>query len=239
MVVERVLIVDALCGYILIDLRHFDQWASTGESGIVSDMSDSAQSSRDSRNPLPRSPELMEAADTALLVVDMQERLLGAIAGRERLVWNIGRLLRGAAVLGVPAAATEQYPEKLGPTVPELAEHLDPPPGKLTFSCGECGDIFRRWQDEDRHRVLVCGMETHVCVGQTAMDLMAAGFRVYLAVDALASRFNTDHDVALQRMESAGATLTTVEAALFEWCRVAGTPEFKQISALAKEQGPS
>jgi nicotinamidase-related amidase len=84
----------------------------------------------------------------------------------------------------------------------------------------------------------VCGIETHVCVLQTVLDLLADGFNVYVAVDAVGSRNWLDHDVALRRMESRGATLTTVESALFEWCAVAGTPEFKQISALAKETVP-
>jgi isochorismate hydrolase len=87
--------------------------------------------------------------------------------------------------------------------------------------------------------VLLCGIETHVCVGQTALDLLAAGFRVYIAVDAVAARSTLDHETALRRMESSGAVLTTTEAALFEWCIRAGTPEFRQISALAKELPPA
>jgi nicotinamidase-related amidase len=86
--------------------------------------------------------------------------------------------------------------------------------------------------------VLVSGIETHVCVQQTVFDLLAEGFRVYLAVDALGTRHASDHDTALRRMDSAGATLTTTEAALFEWCQVAGTPEFKQISQLVREAAP-
>jgi nicotinamidase-related amidase len=84
-------------------------------------------------------------------------------------------------------------------------------------------------------KVLIAGIETHVCVQQTALDLLAAGWSVFVAVDAAGSRFEIDHVTALDRMNSAGATLTTTESALFEWCRVAGTPEFKQISKLARE----
>ena len=187
---------------------------------------------------LPRSPELMNAEDTGLLVVDMQERLLAAIRQRDQLVWNCRRLLDGATALGVATAATEQYPEKLGNTVEELASRLGNRPGKLTFSGGACGEIFSGWRRENRHRVLICGIETHVCVQQTVFDLIADGYQVYLAVDALASRHEVDRDIALRRMESGGATLTTVEAALFEWCRVAGTTVFKTISGLAKESPP-
>ncbi|MHC4180520.1 MAG: isochorismatase family protein [Planctomycetota bacterium] len=87
-------------------------------------------------------------------------------------------------------------------------------------------------------KLLVCGVEAHVCVQQTVLDLLSCGWRVYVAADAVSSRFEIDCRTALARMDSAGATLTTTEAALFEWCRVAGTPEFKEISRLAQQQGP-
>ena len=189
-------------------------------------------------NPLPRSPELMSAGDTALLVVDVQEKLIGAIAGRERVVWNVRRLIDGANILGLPVAATEQYPKGLGPTVPELAERLGGVPSKLTFSCGGCPAIFEELDERGIHKILVCGIEAHVCVQQTVMDLLAAGWRTFVAVDAVGSRFDLDCQTALRRMDSSGATLTTTEAAHFEWCEVAGTPHFKEISRLAKEQGP-
>jgi len=184
---------------------------------------------------LPRSPELMNRGDTALLVVDVQGKLVQLIPGHERLVWNIGRLIDGAKILGLPVLATEQYPKGLGPTAPELAAKLGTIPAKLAFSCGECGELFEDLAKQGIHRILVCGIEAHVCVQQTAHDLLAAGFRVYLAADAVGARGRMDHEVALRRMELAGATLTTVEAALFEWCDVAGTPEFKRISNLVKQ----
>ncbi|NLF68138.1 MAG: hydrolase [Candidatus Anammoximicrobium sp.] len=187
---------------------------------------------------LPRSPELMSRDDTALLVIDMQERLLPSIRNASRVIWNVRRLIDGARLLGLEIAATEQYPKGLGPTVAVLAERLGAIPAKLTFSCGECGGIFRRWAEQGRPKALVVGVETHVCVQQTVLDLLGDGFRVYVPVDAVGSRFELDYQTALRRMNSAGATLTTTEAALFEWCEVAGTPEFKQISQLAREQTP-
>jgi nicotinamidase-related amidase len=193
---------------------------------------------RSSVEPLPRSPELMSADDTGLLVIDVQEKLIGLISGHERLVWNIRRLLDGAKILGVNAAATEQYPKGLGPTVPELAQRLPKIPDKLSFSCGACPEIFRQWDDRGISRVLVAGIEAHVCVQQTVLDLLASGRRVYLAVDAIGSRYEIDYQTALRRMESAGATLTTTEAALFEWCQRSGTPQFKQISQLVRETPP-
>jgi len=187
---------------------------------------------------LPRSPELMNREDSALLVIDVQETLIKLIADRKRIIWNVRRLLDAAKALGVPIAATEQYPERLSPTVPELKERIGHAPDKLSFSACVCGDIFERWNQDDRSRVLICGIETHVCVLHTALDLASDGFEVYVAVDAVGARYSVDHETALRRMESAGVILTTTETAFFEWCRTAEAPEFKQISALAKEKPP-
>ncbi|NLX95097.1 MAG: hydrolase [Rhodopirellula sp.] len=184
---------------------------------------------------LSRSPELMSVGDTALLVVDVQERLVPAIADHRRVVWNVARLIDGAKILGLPVVATEQYPKGLGPTVPEIAARLGEIPSKLTFSCGGCPDVFAGLESRGIHKVLVCGIECHVCVQQTVLDLLAAGWRVYLAVDAVGSRHELDCRTALGRMDSSGATLTTTESALFEWCDMAGTPEFKQISQLVRQ----
>jgi nicotinamidase-related amidase len=186
-----------------------------------------------------RSPELMGANETGLLVVDAQEKLLNVVPGRARIEWNIRRLLDAAAALGVPTAATEQYPEKLGRFPAALAERLHEPASKLQFSGAACGPFFDAWRADLRHRILLCGIETHVCIAQTAFDLAAAGWMVYVAADAVGTRHAIDHETALRRMESAGIILTTTEAAMFEWCRAAGTPEFKQISALAKEKLPT
>ena len=187
---------------------------------------------------LPRSPELMSAEDSALLVVDAQVRLLEVIPQRARIVWNIRRLLDAAAALGVPVAATEQYPDKLSPTVPELLERIGRAPSKKSFSACVCAEIFDEWRADNRYRILLCGIETHVCIMQTALDLAAAGFETYVALDAVGARLDVDHETALKRMQFAGVILTTTEAAMFEWCRTAGHPSFKKISALAKETSP-
>jgi nicotinamidase-related amidase len=188
---------------------------------------------------LPRSPELMNVSDTGLLVIDAQEKLMSVVADKARVIWNIRRLLDAATALGVPIRATEQYPDRLSPTIPELKSRIGRAPDKMSFSACVCNEIFDEWSSESRDRVLICGIETHVCVLQTAFDLTAAGFTVYVAVDAVSSRHAIDHDTALRRMESAGIVLTTTEAAMFEWCRTADAPEFKQISALAKEPPPA
>jgi nicotinamidase-related amidase len=182
----------------------------------------------------------MRAYDTGLVVVDMQERLLKAIPEAVRITWNCRRLIDGAKVLAVRTAATEQNPEKLGLTTAAFNAQLsEPPHAKMIFSCGACGEPFAPWRDEGIHRVLLCGIETHVCVQQSALDLLAAGFQVFIAADAVGSRSQLDYEIAVRRMESSGATITTTEAALFEWCERAGTPEFRQISALVKESPPA
>ena len=188
---------------------------------------------------LPRSPLLMSARDTALLVVDVQEKLMPLIPERERIVWNIGRLLRAAAVLGVPAVATEQYPKGLGPTIESLVEHLGEIPEKLAFSCGECGSVFADFREQGRDKILVVGIEAHVCVQQTVLDLMADGFSVYLAADAIGARGTYDFEIAMRRMDSCGAQLVTTEAAMFELCERAGSEKFKQISRLVQESPPA
>jgi nicotinamidase-related amidase len=183
----------------------------------------------------------MSRGDTALLVVDVQEKLVPAIARNTRVVWNVRRLVDGAKTLGLPVIASEQYPQGLGPTVAELAERLDTPLVKLAFGCGGCAEIRARLEElrnRGIHKILVCGIEAHVCVAQTVLDLLSDGWRVYVAADAVGSRFEEDHRIALGRMDSSGATVTTTEAALFEWCEVAGTPEFKQISRLVREAAP-
>src|SRR5438874_12575769 len=108
---------------------------------------------------LARSPELMNRDDSALLVVDVQAKLLPLIPGHTRLIWNIRRLIDGAKILNVPVAATEQYPQGLGPTTPELAQRLGPIPAKVAFSSCECGDIFTGWRDKGIWKILVCGIE--------------------------------------------------------------------------------
>jgi nicotinamidase-related amidase len=185
-----------------------------------------------------RSPELMGADDTALLVVDVQEKLLPLVPRHASIAWNIRRLVDGATALGVPIYCTEQYPKGLGPTVAELTGKLPQRIAKLSFSSATCSEIVAALDADRRHKVLVVGIEAHVCIQQSVLDLLAGGFRAYVAVDAIGARHEIDYQTALRRMDSCGATLTTTETALFEWCREAGTPQFKTISALVRETPP-
>jgi nicotinamidase-related amidase len=180
----------------------------------------------------------MSRSDSALLVVDVQVKLVPAIATAGRVVWNVRRLIDGAQLLSLPVMASEQYPQGLGPTVPELASRLQNRPAKLSFSCRELPLLLAGLRERNIEKLLVCGLETHVCIQQTVLDFLSDGWRVYVAVDAVGSRHDLDHQTALRRMDSSGAVLTTTEAALLEWCQAAGTPEFKQISRIVREIEP-
>jgi nicotinamidase-related amidase len=192
-----------------------------------------------------RSPLLLSAPESVLLIVDAQDKLLPLIPRHEWLVWNLQRLAAAAGVLRIPFLATEQNPQKLGPTTAALRTCWDDHPlqssipHKMTFSCAGCEALVAQLQQLDRRQVVVGGLETHVCVLQTSFDLMTAGFDVYLVVDALGARFAVDHDIALRRLDAAGMTLTTTESVLFEWCERAGTAEFRQISQIVRQPGPA
>jgi nicotinamidase-related amidase len=178
----------------------------------------------------------MSAADTGLLVIDVQEKLVPRILGAETLVRNIAFLLDAARLLSMPVQCTEQYPRGLGATVPELAGRLAQRPDKVAFSSCAVPAVVQTFHREARPKVVLCGIETHVCVLHTALDLLALDFRVYVAVDAVGSRYRVDHDVALRRLELAGVIPTTSEACAFEWIGGAGHPQFKAVSQLVQER---
>ncbi|HZU36759.1 MAG TPA: isochorismatase family protein [Gemmataceae bacterium] len=178
----------------------------------------------------------MSAGDTALLVIDVQEKLLPKIPGADQLVRNIAFLLDVVQVLDMPAQTTEQYPRGLGPTVPELARRLPVRPDKVAFSSCAVPAVVESFRRAARPKVVLTGIETHVCVLHTALDLLALDFRVYLAVDAIGARYRIDHDTALRRLEQAGAILTTSEGCAFEWLGGSGHPRFKEISRLVQER---
>jgi nicotinamidase-related amidase len=190
-----------------------------------------------------RSQYLMNCHDTALLIVDFQEKLVPLIQDHQRVQWNIQRLIEGAHTLGVRIVATEQYPQGLGKTVPIVLDALKNAgvadlPAKTMFSCRQCRDAIASLRVSGIQKILIAGIETHVCVAQTGFDLLAEGFSIYLAVDAVGSRHAKDHQIAIGRLENAGATPTTTEAALFEWCETADNVGFKRISQLIRQSSP-
>ena len=172
----------------------------------------------------------LDPATCLLAVIDVQERLLPAIPEAARVVARCTRLAAAARLLGVKTVVTEQYPRGLGGTVAALAATLPAASSKMTFSCCGSADFAAAAAGVDA--VVLAGLETHVCVTQTALDLLGRGLVVFVAVDAVASRHALDHEVALRRLEAAGAIPTTSEAVLFEWCRSAEHPRFQEIRRL-------
>ena len=173
--------------------------------------------------------------NSALVVIDVQEKLINAMPRREELIGSIRKLTASAKVLNIPTLFTAQYVKGLGPVCAEIAEAA---PGshsmeKMSFSCCGSEEFMRAVKDLRRQRVVLCGIEAHVCVQQTAIDLMKDYF-VYVAVDAVGSRHEEDRSVAIERIRDCGAVLTTVESAVFELLREAGTDQFKQILPLFK-----
>ncbi len=166
-----------------------------------------------------------------LAIIDVQERLVAAMPNAEQVVARCLRLAEAARLLGVPAVLTEQYPKGLGPTTAALAKALPPPADKLAFSCAGCA-AFDEAVTGGAAAAVIAGLETHVCITQTCLDLVAQGVGVFVAVDAVASRHAIDHNTALRRLEAAGVVLTTSEAVLFEWCRTAEHPQFQKIRRL-------
>lgn len=167
----------------------------------------------------------------ALVVVDVQEAFRKALPEFERVAETSATLVQGAAELGIPIIVTEQYPKGLGSTVAEVADHL--PEGtvaveKVRFSAAEADGFELGGRDQ----VLVCGIETHVCVNQTVCDLLADGIEAHVATDAVGSRTEANRELGLSKMERAGATLTSVETALFELLGGSDAPEFKRVQAL-------
>jgi nicotinamidase-related amidase len=180
----------------------------------------------------------LDADRTTLVVIDVQEGFRRAIPDFDRVAKAAATLIEGASIIGVPVVVTEQYPKGLGETVPEVAEHL--PEGtdtleKVVFSATEA----EGFDLEGRDQALVCGIETHVCVNQTALDLLTDGVDVQVAEDAVGSRTDENKRVGLQKMERAGAEVTSVETALFELLGRAGTDEFKRVQRLILEYAPN
>ena len=179
---------------------------------------------------------LINAEESVLMMVDLQERLIPAIAEKEKVLRNSATLLHAARRLSVPLLVSEQYPGGLGHTTAALADQLAPEEvmEKITFSCLAAPDIAARLSALGRPQTVVCGAEAHVCVMQTALDLVARDYRVFVVADATGSRDPANREAALARLSGAGATIVTTEMVLFEWLKRAGTEDFRALLPLIK-----
>jgi nicotinamidase-related amidase len=177
----------------------------------------------------------LDRGRAALAVIDVQEGFRPAVLDFDRVAGNVAVLVEGARILGLPVLVTEQYPKGLGATVPEVVRHLEgiEPLEKVCFSALDA-DGFPAALGDDRDQVVLCGIEAHLCVNQTAEDLLATGREVHVVRDAVSSRTAENRELGIHKMERGGAVVTSVETALFELLRMAGTPEFKQVQALLK-----
>jgi nicotinamidase-related amidase len=178
----------------------------------------------------------LSSQEVVLVIVDIQERLAAVMSGRQRVVDNCLHLIELAKLRNIPIILNEQYPKGLGPTVPEIKGALQPykPLEKVTFSC--CGgDAFPGiLRNTGRKKVILTGMETHVCVLQTCIDLLRKGFVVHVVSDAICSRTVENFRTAIEFMRDAGAVITCTEAVLFQLLEKAGTEEFRVISKRIK-----
>ena len=187
-------------------------------------------------NNIKRFEKLLVTDKTALLIIDIQERIMRVINEYETVVESTIKLIKGFKALGIPIYYTEQYPKGLGPTVDSIRNELEENDAiqKLSFSCFGAGDLFNELKKNGISQVVVCGVESHVCVQQTVLDLIANDFQVNLAADAVSSRKVKDYEISISRMNRHGADVTTAEAILFELLNVCGTETFKQISKIVK-----
>ncbi|MBN9262001.1 MAG: hydrolase [Hyphomicrobium sp.] len=183
---------------------------------------------------------LMDRDRAQLLLIDIQDRLAPHVAGGEAVTANCARLAQYARRLAVPVTLTEHYPKGLGPTAPSVLAALGSETaalGKIAFSSWKDPAIRARIEalrDEGRTQVVVAGMESHVCVGQTSLDLIAAGLDIFLVADAVGSRSAEVRDLAVRRLERAGAHIVTHEMVAFEWLGRGDTKEFKDLIEVIK-----
>jgi len=179
---------------------------------------------------------MLKIDNVTLLIVDIQGNLANLMHAKELLFRNIQKLIKGIQVLGIPILWLEQNPQGLGPTIPEIADLLSniQPISKMTFSSCQNDRFVRALKALNRRQILIAGIETHICVYQTAVDLLDLGYEVQVAADAVSSRNVGNKEIGLQKMKDFGASLTSVETALFELLKVAEGEQFKEILKIVK-----
>jgi len=180
---------------------------------------------------------MQERNHTMLVVIDAQERMMPVINRGNEVTGEIVRLIQGCRALHIPILVTEQYPTGLGTTVSEVREAMGEwyrPIEKITFSAADSLSFMGQLEASGRQHILICGVETHVCVFQTARDLRNSGHDVEVVADAVGSRSETNREIALERLTRHGVELTTVEMALFNLMISADIPEFKTVSGIVK-----
>jgi len=179
---------------------------------------------------------LLTRDGTVLVVIDVQEKLFVKMEEKERIAENICKLIRFANLIGIPIIITEQYPKGLGPTIPEIRKLTSgiKPIEKVEFSCLGSKAFREKLSEIHARNLVLTGIESHICVAQTAIEALTGGYRVYVVFDAVSSRRREDKTIAIERMRRQGAVIVTSEMLMYEILRKAGTPEFKEILKLVK-----
>lgn len=175
--------------------------------------------------------------DTLALIIDIQERLVPVMENRDKLLHNTEILIKGLKILGIPMLITQQYTKGIGMTIPVVVDAIGETfkyDEKISFSCADNDEIMRKITDSGKKNIIICGIEAHICVLQTVIDLVGKGYHVILVEDCISSRKENDRQIAVIRAGAEGALITTYESILFELTRVAKTDVFKQISRLIK-----
>ena len=190
-----------------------------------------------------RRHDQLDPSRSLILLIDLQEKLLPLIRGHDRLVVVCRKLLQGGSLFDVPVMVTEQYRKGIGRTVAPLGDSLEQTRAanldKLAFSAWAEPTVRDAIVAADRPQVILAGIETHVCVQQTALDLSSRDYDVFVCADAVGSRGQLDHNVALDRMRQNGVLVTTVESVLFEWCQRCDAERFKAMLEIVKAAPPA
>ena len=179
---------------------------------------------------------LLSRNNSALVIIDIQERLVAAMSKRDKVIENCIHLIEASRLLQIPVILTEQYPKGLGPTVDKIKDVISTyePIEKVTFDCTGTQGFLEKIKTHNRTHIILTGMESHVCVLQTCLSLLKEGYAVHLVSDAVCSRNEEDFLTGKEMMRDAGAVITSTEIVLFQLLEKAGTPEFKTISKRIK-----
>jgi nicotinamidase-related amidase len=179
---------------------------------------------------------MLNLDNTALVMIDIQGKLWNVMHEKEALLENAQKLVKGMQVLGVPIILTEQNPKGLGPTVPELTQLMPEvkPLSKFEFSCCQNESFKQALGGLKRRQILICGIETHICVYQTTLELLGLGYEVQVVADVVSSRVMRNRDTALTRVQTEGAKLTVAEMAIYELMQTAESPKFKEMLKVIK-----
>lgn len=183
-------------------------------------------------------PNIANKTGSVLIIIDVQEKLIPKIYKKEEVIENIKRLIKFCETLNIPIILTEQYPEGLGNTIPEIKETLSifKPIKKVTFSCFDSNEFTSEIKKLKTSTIIITGIETHICVNQTALDALMNNFKVFVISDAVSSRSEQNWRMGLEKMQNSGVNISSAEMLMYEILEKAGTPDFKKVLPLLKKR---